>query len=347
MGYIMPDDNTVVVEKLVKVYPGGLRAVAGIDFTVARGEFFGFLGSNGAGKTTTMKILATLLRASSGRVMVAGYNVSSHHTAVRRSIGFAMQEVGLDDLATGWDFMVLQGLLYGLPWKEVRRRAAELLELVGLVSVAKRKIGTYSGGMRRRIDLAAALIHSPPVLFLDEPTLGLDPQSRLAIWEYLTELNKQGVTVFLTTQMMEEADRLCQRIAIIDCGQIVAGGSPQGLKAEMGGDVVQVALDSGGQGMDSATTEKAAVLARGCSYVEAVGIGGSRLSIKVRDGSAAAPDLLRLLQEHGIFVRGLSVSSSTLDDVFLKYTGQKIRAEEGEGNEVAQAIRPFLELRRQ
>ena len=185
------------------------------------------MGPNGAGKSTTMKILSTLLRKTSGDVIVAGHNVDTEPHEVRKRIGFAMQDVGLDDLATGWDFLVLQGSLYGLARSEAKQRARELLELVGLADVAKRKVGTYSSGMRRRIDMVAALMHRPEVLILDEPTTGLDPQSRLAIWEHLVELNRQGVTVFLSTQMMEEADRLCQRIAIIDRGSIVAGGSPQ------------------------------------------------------------------------------------------------------------------------
>ena len=247
----MSYNSMVLVEELVKVYPGGTRAVEGIDFTVARGEFFGFLGPNGAGKTTTMKILSTLLKKTSGRVVIAGYDVDHDPKSVRRAIGFAMQEVGLDDLSTGRDFLVLQGLLYGLSRAEARRRGEELLELVGLTAVAKRKVGTYSGGMRRRIDLVAALMHRPPMLFLDEPTTGLDPQSRLAIWEYLSRLNREGVTIFLTTQMMEEADRLCQRIAIIDRGQIVADGSPQTLKADVGGDVIHVTVDSVGEDVAS------------------------------------------------------------------------------------------------
>ena len=185
----------VEVEGLVKVYPNGTRAVMGIDFTVGQGEFFGFLGPNGAGKTTTMKILSTLLRKTSGRATVAGYDVDRDTKAVRASIGFAMQEVGLDDLATGKDFLVLQGVLYGLTQREAKVRADEMLELVGLTSVAKSKVGTYSGGMRRRIDVVAALMHSPPLLFLDEPTVGLDPQSRLAMWEHLMQINEQGVTI--------------------------------------------------------------------------------------------------------------------------------------------------------
>ena len=334
----------VVVEGLVKVYPGGTRAVSGIDFTVGQGEVFGFLGPNGAGKTTTLKILATLLRKTSRWVTVAGYDVDRDPKAVRRSIGFAMQEVGLDDLAKGEDFLVLQGVLYGLSRKEAGRRAHELLELMGLSSVAGRKVGTYSGGMRRRIDLVAALIHSPRLLFLDEPTIGLDPQSRLAIWEHLGQLSKEGVTIMLTTQMMEEADRLCQRVAIIDRGQIVAQGSPRSLKAEVGGDAVHIGVDSAGEGEEGAFVKRADELLRGRGYVEGVSTVDGGLMVTVRDGGTAVPDLLRLLQENLVPVVSLSVASPTLDDVFLKYTGRTIRSEEASGDEVGQMLRPWLGL---
>ena len=336
----------VEVEDLVKVYPDGTSAVTGIDFTVGRGAFFGFLGPNGAGKTTTMKILSTLLRKTSGRVTVAGYSVDAEPKAVRRSIGFAMQEVGLDDLASGKDFLVLQGVLYGLTRRAARSRADEMLELVGLTSVASRRVGTYSGGMRRRIDLLAALIHGPPLLFLDEPTVGLDPQSRLAMWEHLTEINNQGVTIMLTTQMMEEADRLCERIAIIDRGQIVAEGSPGSLKAEVGGDVVHVALHSAGQDANGPQLRKAEELLRGLSYVDRVNSEDTGIAITVRDGGAAVPDIVTLLHESHIPVVSLSVASPTLDDVFLKHTGRTIRSEEASGDEMGQMMRPWMGLSR-
>ncbi len=334
----------VQVEGLVKVYPGGTRAVAGIDFAVEEGEFFGFLGPNGAGKTTTMKILATLLRKTSGRAVVAGYDVEHDPTQVRRRIGFAMQEVGLDDLATGRDFLVMQGLLYGQSRREAQRRAEELLELVGLTPVAGRKVGTYSGGMRRRIDLVAALMHSPPLLFLDEPTTGLDPQTRLALWEHLEHLNREGTTVFLTTQMMEEADRLCRRIAIIDQGQLVAQGSPRALKAELVSDVVTIVLSAPNEAARDSQTARAEALVREQHYVSDVQTTGAQLAVYVQDGSVAAPDLLRLLHEHQITVSNLSVASPSLDDVFLKYTGRRIRTEEAGGDAAAQTLRPWLGL---
>jgi len=334
----------VLVQDLVKIYPGGTRAVAGIEFSVAEGEFFGFLGPNGAGKSTTIKILSTLIKKTSGRAEVMGIEVEQDPTAVRRRIGFAMQEVGLDDLSTGWDFLTLQGVLYGLSQSKARARAGELLELVGLTSVAKRRIATYSGGMRRRLDLASALMHSPPLLFLDEPTTGLDPQSRLAIWEYLAQLNKEGVTIFLTTQIMEEADRLCKRIAIIDMGRLVAQGSPQALKAEVGGDVVHITIgqpNSDGQG-DLKTQAQALLSSR--SYVVGVVQSHDGISLTVKDGGAALPDLLRVLHENQIPVTNLSVSRPTLDDVFLKHTGKNIRSEGASGDVAGQALRPWLGL---
>ena len=337
-------EKMVEVTDLVKVYPGGTRAVAGINFSVGRGDFFGFLGPNGAGKTTTMKILSTLLRKTSGTATVAGHDVDSDPRAVRGSIGFAMQEVGLDDLATGRDFLQLQGVLYGMSRREARGRADELLDLVGLTPVAGRRVGTYSGGMRRRIDLISALMHAPSLLFLDEPTVGLDPQSRLAIWEHLTVLNEQGVTILLTTQMMDEADRLCRDIAIIDQGKIVAEGSPRALKAEVGGDVVNITLGSSDEDGGGGSTERAEQLLRQRPYVDAVGRVDGTISITVRDGSAAVPELVRVLHENQVPVASLSVASPTLDDVFLKYTGRTIRAEEATGDEVGQMLRPMLGL---
>ena len=342
----MSSENMVEVRNLVKIYPSGTRAVAGIDFDVPREEFFGLLGPNGAGKSTTMKILGTLLKKTSGTVTVAGYNVDADVKAVRRSIGFAMQEVGLDDLATGRDFLQLQGVLYGLSRREARRRADELLDLVGLGHVAGQRVGAYSGGMRRRIDLVGALMHDPEILFLDEPTVGLDPQSRIAMWEYLDELNAKGVTILLTTQVMEEADRLCRSIAIIDHGQIVASGSPKSLKAEVGGDVVQILLNGSGDGPDDAENERAEGLIRQQRYVDSINRVDGGVAITVKDGNAAVPDLVAMLHDNRMPVASLSVARPTLDDVFLKYTGRTIRAEEATGNGVDQMMGPMMGLKR-
>ena len=336
----------VVVEKLTKVYPGGTRAVSEIDFNVGEGEFFGFLGPNGAGKSTTMKVLSTLLRKTSGRVEVAGYDIDQDPQAVRRNIGFAMQEVGLDDLSTGMDFLTLQGMLYGLSGRDAQGRAAELLDLVGLTEVAGHRVGTYSGGMRRRIDLVAALMHRPPLLFLDEPTTGLDPQSRLAIWDHLVQLNEQGVTIFLTTQMMEEAERLCRRLAIIDHGQIVVEGTPQSLTEAVGRDVIRITIDSDGESQDGRPAERARALVAERSYVSEAAVDGADLTVAVERGSAVLADLIGLLQGNDIGVANLSSSSPTLDDVFLQYTGRTIRSEGASGGEMDQAIRSWLGLNR-
>jgi len=334
-------DNIIQVENLVKIYPGDVKALSGIDFTVGRGEFFGFLGPNGAGKSTTIKILSTLLKKTSGRVSVAGFDLeeSSSSMKVRRTIGFAMQEVGLDDLSSGRDFLVMQGLLYKLGRREASKRAEELLELVGLTDVAGRKVGTYSGGMRRRIDLAGALVHRPEVLFLDEPTTGLDPQGRLAIWDHLNELHSQGTTILLTTQM----DQLCQRLAIIDNGLIVAEGSPETLKDEMGDDVVRISLGSPSDGIH----EKAQSLVNAQSYVTGSAVDEEGLVIDVRDGDASAPALLKLLIGDEIEVARWAVSRPTLDDVFLKHTGRTIRADSADGDAYDQTFRQSMGVGRQ
>ena len=345
----MPSLTPVHVRDLDKTYPRGAHAVAGISFDVAHGEFFGLLGPNGAGKSTTLKILATLLKKTSGTVLVAGHDVDRDPAAVRRGIGFAMQDVGLDDLAFGSDFLTLQGILYGLHRNEAKRRAAELLDLVGLTDVASRKVATYSGGMRRRIDLVSALIHRPALLFLDEPTTGLDPQSRLAIWQYLEKLNAGGTTIVLTTQIMEEADRLCRRLAIIDHGKIAAEGSPRTLKSQIGGDTVAITLDaplgdSARDGQEQAIAARAVALLTQRPYVTAASADAGRLAIVVRDLRGAVPDLLRCLQDNGIPVRELAVSTPTLDDVFLKVTGHQIRPSDTSGSDADAVMRQSMGL---
>ena len=227
--------DAIVVDGLAKRYPNGTEAVRGISFRVRAGEVFGILGPNGAGKSTTMGMLGTLVRPTGGTATVAGIDIAAHPRDVRRKIGFAMQEVGVDDLATGHELLVLHGRLHGLSRREATRRAGLLLELVGLAEAADRRMAEYSGGMQRRADLASALIHLPPVLFLDEPTEGLDPHGRSAIWETLEQLNEAlGMTVVITTHYMEEADRLCDRIAIVDHGRIVVEGTPAELKRAAG-----------------------------------------------------------------------------------------------------------------
>src|SRR5437762_12072303 len=238
----MAEPLAIETNDLARSFGEGVEAVRGIDLTVVRGEVFGFLGPNGAGKTTTVRMLCTLLPPTAGGASVAGIDVVADPAAVRRRIGVALQEIGLDPVQTGRELLELQCGLYGITGADARTRAEELLAVLGLTDAADRRTKTYSGGMKRRLDLASALVHSPEVLFLDEPTTGLDPASRLTVWDEVRRINAAGTTVFLTTQYLEEADQLCDRLAIIDAGRIVAEGTPERLKAEMGQDAVTLAL---------------------------------------------------------------------------------------------------------
>jgi ABC-2 type transport system ATP-binding protein len=321
-------EPVIEIRDLTKRYPDGTLAVNGISFTVGQGEFFGFLGPNGAGKSTTIKILITLLARTSGEARVLGLDVGQHAEEIRRRIGYAAQETGVDDDLTGRENLVLQGQFYHIPSKVLTQRVSELLALMDLTNDANRPAGAYSGGMRKRLDLATGLIHRPDVLFLDEPTTGLDPQNRTGLWTYLERLNKdEGLTIFLTTHYMEEADRLCDRLAIIDHGAIVAEGSPASLKAQLGGDVIALTLKSSAQQLGQRQQE-AIDLLRGLPLIRDVQATEDGLGIVVQDGSAAAPDIFRALDAAGLGVERFSLTSPTLDDVFLKYTGRSIRQEE-------------------
>jgi daunorubicin resistance ABC transporter ATP-binding subunit len=319
--------STLEVEHLVKVYPGGTRAVDDVTFQVGAGEFFGFLGPNGAGKTTTIRILATLQRATSGRARVDGIDVASEPGTVRARIGFAMQTVAIDPLATGRESLELIGRLYRVPEAELRRRVDELLELMGLTEVGSRKTGTYSGGMRRRLDLASALVHRPAVLFLDEPTEGLDPQSRSALWDELRRIRAGGTTMFLTTHYMEEADALCDRIAIIDRGRIVISGTPAELKRSIGADTVELRLVSeAGDGLVEAQDQVTRRL-EGLAELRSLERTEVGVRLAVVEASSAIPELFRRLEGDGVMIRALAMSKPTLADVFLRYTGREIRSE--------------------
>ena len=315
---------------LVKVYPGGARAVDGIDVAVNPGEFFGFLGPNGAGKTTTIRILATLTIPTSGRASVAGIDVVRQPAAVRQRVGFAMQTVAVDNLSTGRENLELIGRLHRMPGRELRGRVDELLDLMSLREVAGKLAGTYSGGMKRRLDLATALVHRPEVLFLDEPTEGLDPQSRTTLWDELERINRAGTTMFLTTHYMEEADRLCGRLAIIDQGKIVASGSPEALKREIGADTVTLRLDT--SSLTSLALAQRAVEGAMSGFESVLGIEptaeGAILS--VADAETIIPTLLRRLEAASVTVRGLAMDKPTLDDAFLHFTGRRIRAEDAD-----------------
>jgi ABC-2 type transport system ATP-binding protein len=319
------DHESIAVEarSLRRTFKGGVEAVRGIDLAVSEGEVFGFLGPNGAGKTTTVRMLCTLLPPTSGSANVAGVDVVADPAEVRRRIGVALQEIGLDPVQTGRELLELQCGLYGIRGPKARARTNELLELVGLTDAADRRTKTYSGGMKRRLDLASALVHSPSVLFLDEPTTGLDPASRLTVWDEMRRINAEGTTVFLTTQYLEEADKLCDRLAIIDAGEIVAEGTPERLKAEMGHDVVSVALN----GADAAATRQALGRLPGLERVVAE---SDALALYVDDGAASIAEIVRRLDRERIEVGSIAVARPSLDDVFLKATGRRLEGQEVE-----------------
>ena len=321
---IEPED-AVVVEEFAKRYPSGVEAVRGISFRVGAGEVYGILGPNGAGKSTTIGILGTLVRPTAGRAIVAGFDVALKAKDVRRSIGFAMQEAGVDELATGGEFLILQGRLQGLSRREAARRADLLLALVGLEPAANQRMGEYSGGMQRRADLASALIHLPSVLFLDEPTEGLDPRARVAIWDTLERLNDVlQMTVVMTTHYMEEADRLCTRIGIIDRGLIIVEGAPATLKGSVGGQTLSLHY-SEESSPEALARVRTSLLER--RDVDAVIAADGNLLVDVDDAATAALELLRFLERQGSAPRALSIKEPTLEDVYLRSTGRSFEAE--------------------
>ncbi|GAC1573642.1 MAG: daunorubicin resistance protein DrrA family ABC transporter ATP-binding protein [Candidatus Dormibacteria bacterium] len=312
---------TIEVEDLQREFKGGLKAVAGIDLQVAAGEVYGFLGPNGAGKTTTVRMLVTLLRPTGGHARVAGFDVATQAAQVRSNIGVALQEAALDMLMTGRELIELQATLHGIPPRDVRERGQELIGRVGLADAQERRVGTYSGGMRRRLDLAMALIHSPKVLFLDEPTTGLDPASRLTLWDEVRRLKGEGTTVFLTTQYLEEADQLADRVGIIAAGRLVAEGTPALLKSQVGSPHLDVTLPEG-DGVDRARD----VLS---SFGQLRPPGDeNQVSVAVLDGAAAIAPVVRALDEAGVMIASLELNEPTLDDVFLAKTGQHLEDDE-------------------
>jgi ABC-2 type transport system ATP-binding protein len=318
-------DNIIEVKDLVKVYDPDVRAVDKISFQVQRGEVFGFLGPNGAGKTTTIKVLTTLIRKTAGTAFVDGINVEKEPESIREIIGYAAQEVGIDDDLTGRENLRLQCTLYHVPKAEGEKRIAELLKTIDLEEAADRRAGTYSGGMRKRLDLAMALVPRPKLLFLDEPTTGLDPQNRAAVWEYIQRLNQQGMTIFLTTQYMEEADRLADRLSIIDHGRIVAEGTPASLKASIGADVVSLSFKSNGQPNPQEAAKAALARIQGIKEVQEVDGG---VAIYAKDAPVLVPQIVLALNDAHLEISELTLSHPTLDDVFMKYTGRKMRVEE-------------------
>ncbi|MGA2683245.1 MAG: ATP-binding cassette domain-containing protein [Candidatus Bathyarchaeia archaeon] len=318
--------DIITVDNLVVVYPDGTRAVDGISFSVKEGEFFGFLGPNGAGKSTTIKTLTTLLRKTSGRVSVAGYDLDKSAGEIRSVIGVLNQEAILDVDLTGRENLHLQGRMQQLHGRVLEERVNELLKLVQLEDVAKKPAGRYSGGMRKRLDLASALIHKPKLLFLDEPTTGLDTQSRTAIWDYLEKLNKEeGITIFLTTQYLEEADRLCRELSIIDHGKLIASGSPSDLKGALGGDTITLTLKDG---TNASLRSKTKEILKTIQEVTNVVDSDSGVIAYAKNAGQIIADVVTLLDRNNIRLAFLNISSPTLDDVFLRQTGRRIRSEE-------------------
>jgi ABC-2 type transport system ATP-binding protein len=300
---------------LERRFEGGIVAVAGVDLEVSAGEIYAFLGPNGAGKTTTVRVLTTLLRPTAGEATVAGYDVVRDAADVRRRIGVALQEAALDPLMTGRELMRFQATLHGIPRGETESRADALLERVGLTLAADRRVGTYSGGMRRRLDLGMALIHEPEVLFLDEPTTGLDPVSRQAIWEEVRKLNEEGATVFLTTQYLEEADRLAHRVGIIDDGRMAAEGTPAQLKAQVGRPHLELCVG------DEQEPRAKEVLER---FGQVLPEKDGAVLVTLPEGPEQVPPIVRALDEAGLVVHSLDVIQPTLDDVFVEKTGRHL-----------------------
>jgi ABC-2 type transport system ATP-binding protein len=325
----MSDDrNGIEVDGLVKDFKGGVRAVDGIDLRVAPGEIYGFLGPNGAGKSTTVLVLTTLLPPTSGAARVAGLDVVHEGAKVRRAIGASLQESALDPFLTGREHMSLQSALHGLDREQRAQRGSELLERVGLTEAADRKVGGYSGGMKRRLDLGLALVHRPRLLFLDEPTTGLDPQSRAALWDEVRRLANDGVTVFLTTQYLEEADVLADRVGIIDRGKIVAEGSPAKLKAAIGRPSVEATP------RDPAERDRlAAVLGR--FGEEAAGAPGG-VAVRLPEGVGDLAEIVRAIDAAGLAIADLRLHAPTLDDVFLAKTGRSLEGAAGDEQDGAE-----------
>ena len=329
--------NSIEVEGLVRDFKGKGRAVDGIYLRVEPGEIYGFLGPNGAGKSTTVHMLTTLLPPTGGTARVAGYDVVSDGPRVRSSIGVALQEAALDPVLTGWQHMSLQTALQGIPKAERKQRADELIERVGLTDAADRPTGGYSGGMRRRLDLALSLVHRPRVVFLDEPTTGLDPKSRTDLWDEVARLARdEGVTIFLTTQYLEEADVLAERVGIIESGNIVAEGTPAELKAEIGRPTVEV--------VPTNETDRARVSSVLSRFGEHSGAGHRGVSVRLNHGVDDLADIVRALDAEGLSVGNLALHAPTLDDVFLAKTGRSLEESVEETEMAQQASRTQISL---
>jgi ABC-2 type transport system ATP-binding protein len=319
--------EAIVASELVKTYPQDVRALDGLGFSVAPGEIFGLLGPNGAGKSTTVRVLTTLTRPDAGAAQVAGIDVLAEPVRARRAIGVVGQKHGVDLEATGRENLVLQGEFYGISGRELRRRVDRSLQRFGLAEAADRRVKTYSGGMQRRLDVALGLIHDPKVLFLDEPTTGLDPEVRAHMWQEIERLaHEEGMTILLTTHYLEEADRLAARVAIVDRGRIVVSGTPEELKSGLQGDTIHVALPQGQGG--------AARRALGrLSDVGSAEVDGDELRVRARDGAVAVPAVLAALDAQGASAASLTLARPSLDEVYLRHTGRRLRETERREND--------------
>jgi ABC-2 type transport system ATP-binding protein len=309
--------QTAGLRRTFKGRGGEVEAVAGVDLSVAAGDIFGFLGPNGAGKTTTLRILATLLPPTAGTACVAGFDVARQAREVRTRIGYVAQSGGSYRESTGREELVIQGRLFGMGKADAGRRAVEILAALDLTDAADRTCKTYSGGMRRRLNIGIGMVHKPAVLFLDEPTTGLDPQARARLWEEIRKLRETGTTVFLTTHYLEEADALCDRLAIIDHGKIVAEGSPDELKHEIAGDVLTVGVNGHG--------DQVVALLDKQPYVREACLEDGLVRLYVDHGETAVPNVLRLLDSNGLAPSTMDLHRPSLDDVFLKKTGRSLR----------------------
>ncbi len=318
-------EPTIEARDLVKTYPGGVRALDGLSFAVAPGTVFGLLGPNGAGKSTALKILTTLSRPDAGAARVAGFDVLRQPDGVRRAIGVVAQRSGVDLHDTGRENLTLQGQVYGLHGRELSHRVTELLARFGLADAADRISRTYSGGMQRKLDVAMGLVHRPRVLFLDEPTTGLDPEARADLWEEIARLaDEEGLTILLTTHYLEEADRLARRVAIVDRGRVVVEGNPDRLKGELRGDAIHVELAAAGfNGRASGAVER-------LPGVHEVALQGRALHARVESGASAVPAVLAALESEGVLVASVTVARPSLDDVYLRYAGRAFGAAEKE-----------------
>lgn len=311
--------ETQGLKKAFRVRGKLIEAVKSVDIQVQPGETFGFLGPNGAGKTTTMRMLTTLLRPSGGKAVIAGYDLMRDSRLVRRKIGYVSQVGGAQAICTGRENLIFQGRICGLTTARAQERAKAMLNALSLTSIADRKVRTYSGGQRRRLDVAMGMVHQPELLFLDEPTTGLDPQSRSDLWDELRKLRQDGTTIFMTTHYLDEADALCERLAIIDDGQIVVEGTPSDLKCQIVGDTVTLGMD-----MPYAELHRAQDLLRTQPFVR--GLQGSEhgLRLLVEHGEGSLPVIMRLMDDAGFRIRTISLARPTLDDVFLKQTGRML-----------------------